>query len=29
MNDAGWAEQMKLIERHLAKARDRWPATPR
>ncbi len=29
MNDEGWAEQMKFIERHLAKAGERWPATPR
>ena len=29
LNDAGWAEQMKFIERHLAKAAERWPAAPR
>jgi uncharacterized protein YndB with AHSA1/START domain len=29
MNDQGWAEQMKFIERYLAKAGEQWPAAQR
>jgi len=29
LNDEGWAQQMKFIEQHLAKAAERWPAAPR
>jgi len=29
LNEEGWGAQMKAIEQHLAKAGERWPATPR
>jgi hypothetical protein len=29
LNDEGWAERMKFIERHFAEAAERWPAAPR